>query len=232
MKKLICEQDIKALAERGETCCLLNGPVIITPSARDAAAAAGISFRPAKEPEERSPRPVEPEERPPRPVEPEERPPRLTEPDREENQITPELVLRVLRGLAGQGRLPSAFCDKLSEACGREEDDSGVLILRENGDPGRELPQGNEGVRRRELFQGRGAGTWILDIDHGAYSWTPEEDEKGYVLEGGLSVSAGGRRYFLQRGDCLFVPRGVRVNLEAADSRCRVLCAACRPPRA
>lgn len=212
MKKLICEQDIKALAERGETCCLLNGPVIITPSARDAAAAAGISFRPAKEPEER--------------------PPRLTEPDREENQITPELVLRVLRGLAGQGRLPSAFCDKLSEACGREEDDSGVLILRENEDPGRELPQGNEGVRRRELFQGRGAGTWILDIDHGAYSWTPEEDEKEYVLEGGLSVSAGGRRYFLQRGDCLFVPRGVRVNLEAADSRCRVLCAACRPPRA
>lgn len=212
MKKLICEQDIKALAERGETCCLLNGPVIITPSARDAAAAAGISFRPAKEPEER--------------------PPRLTEPDREENQITPELVLRVLRGLAGQGRLPSAFCDKLSEACGREEEDSGVLILRENEDPGRELPQGNEGVRRRELFQGRGAGTWILDIDHGAYSWTPEEDEKEYVLEGGLSVFAGGRRYFLQRGDCLFVPRGVRVNLEAADSRCRVLCAACRPPRA
>ena len=222
MKKLICEQDIKALAERGETCCVLNGPVIITPSARDAAAAAGISFRPAKEPEERSPRPVEPEERPPR----------LTEPDREENQITPELVLRVLRGLAGQGRLPSAFCDKLSEACGREEDDSGVLILRENEDPGRELPQGNEGVRRRELFQGRGAGTWILDMDHGAYSWTPEEDEKEYVLEGGLSVSAGGRRYFLQRGDCLFVPRGVHVNLEAADSRCRVLCAACRPPRA
>lgn len=212
MKKLICEQDIKALAERGETCCVLDGPVIITPSARDAAEAAGITFRPAGQSGERPPHPVQP--------------------GPEETQITPELVLRVLQGLSLQGRLPSAFCDRLTEACSREEDDSGLLILRENALPESEPLPGNSGVRRRELFRGRGAGAWILELGHGVYSRAPEEDEKEYVLEGGLSVSAGGRRYSLQKGDCLFIPQGVSVNMEAAGNRCKVLCTACRFPKA
>lgn len=207
MKKLICEQDIKALAERGETCCELSGPVIITPSARDAAEAAGITFRAAGPSGERP-----------------------AHPDQEENRITPELVLRVLQGLAAQGRLPSALCGKLTDPYFQEEEDGGLLLLR-NARADELLP-GTPGVRRRELFQGQGAGTWILEIDRGVYPWAPEEDEKEYVLEGSLSVSAGRRRYSLQTGDCLFIPRGVSVELEAVGGRCRVLCAACRPPRA
>lgn len=195
------------MAERGETCCELSGPVIITPSARDAAEAAGITFRPAGQSGER---PVQP--------------------DREEDRITPELVLRVLQGLAAQGRLPPALCGKLTDPYFREEEDSGLLLLR-NARADEPLP-GAPGVRRRELFQGQGSGAWILEIDRGVYPWAPEEDEKEYVLEGSLSVSVGRRRYSLQTGDCLFIPRGVPVKLEADGGRCRVLCTACHPPKA
>lgn len=44
MKKVICERDIRLLEERGEQYCQIGRDTIITPSARDAAVAAGISF--------------------------------------------------------------------------------------------------------------------------------------------------------------------------------------------
>ena len=50
MKQLICAADIEALKQAGKTVCVTGPDVIVTPSAKDAAEALGITFS-DKEPE-------------------------------------------------------------------------------------------------------------------------------------------------------------------------------------
>jgi len=198
VKKLICEQDIRELAERGESRCVLEGPAIITPAARDAADAAGITFQERKGPPEKP------------------------DPAGSDGAITPELVLKVLQRLAACGRLPPLFCEA-PYIC--EEDESGLVLLR--GDSVRMDPCGpeNPNVRRQSLLGGKGAEVQLLEIDGGTYAWAAQQDEKGYVLEGSATVTAAGRRYTARQGDCVFVPQGTAV--EVASARCKLLCAAC-----
>ncbi len=42
MKRLICAKDVEALAEQGQKVMCIDADTLITPSARDAASAAGI----------------------------------------------------------------------------------------------------------------------------------------------------------------------------------------------
>ena len=45
MKRLICAKDVEALAQQGQKVMCIDADTLITPSARDAASAAGIEFR-------------------------------------------------------------------------------------------------------------------------------------------------------------------------------------------
>lgn len=50
MKQLICAADVEALKQAGKTVCVVTPGAIVTPSARDAAKALGVTFA-DKEPE-------------------------------------------------------------------------------------------------------------------------------------------------------------------------------------
>lgn len=208
MKKLICEQDIKLLAEKGETCCQIDKNTVVTPSARDAADAAGISFccgesAPAAE--------------------------------AGVNQLTPELIRSVVEGLIARGRLPADFCERLMAAgvpycC--EQDESGLKIVRGNTIRMDELLSGNPRVRYQRLTDKAGAAAGILEIDHDTYQRTKDGNEIAYVLEGSLTVTIKGNTYSAGRGDCLFVPGNISVTMSSLDACCRMLCLAYQPDRA
>ena len=51
MKDLICARDVEALAQAGESVCRIACGTIITPSARDAAEALGVTFEEKSAPE-------------------------------------------------------------------------------------------------------------------------------------------------------------------------------------
>lgn len=205
MKKLICEQDIRQLAERGERSCPVDGDTLITPSARDAAEEAGISFQlqtaaPA--------------------------------PGAAGGQLTPELICRVLEGLIARGRLPRDFCDRLlgtQPPYVSQQDASGLRIVQGDSVRASPLCPDNPRIRRQSLG---GEGTDVLEIDRDTYRWAREARETVCVLEGSLTVTVGERKYAARRGDCLFIPGGVQAELSAPEGLCRMLCVAHRPGRA
>lgn len=208
MKKLICEQDIRELIEKGRKCCEVDKTTIITPSARDAADAAGITFRCV------------------------ESHPEHADLACSSHQITPELVLSVVQGLIARGQLSPDFCEKLLSAqlpysC--EKDQSGLKLVRGNTVRLDECSPGNPKVRYQELINTDDSriSSGILEIDHDAYQRTQDCDENDYILEGSLMVTINGKRYIAHQGDCLFIPRGTTVVMGSPDAYCKVFCNAC-----
>lgn len=201
VKTLICEQDVKALAEKGARFCEIDRNTIITPSARDMAAALGVELRCG----EQGPAPCE-----------------KSSPAAGESGITPELVMGVLQKLIAQGQLSSDFCEKLVRRQGIEQndaDESGLRIGRAGATGESEALSEKGRVCRQELLKESGAG--ILLIDGGAYRWSWEENGTGYVAEGCLTASVNGRSYTVGKGDCVFIPRNTVVTL-SSTSFCKV----------
>lgn len=205
MRKLICERDIRRLEAEGETCCRIRSDTIVTPSARDAAALAGISF---------------------------DCEPLLPGQTTADSRLTPELICGVLKGMSGSDELPEAFSKALMAGWGRAstqagKDCTGVKLIQwDMTDASQRLPE-NPNVRCKSLTGELGYKVEMLEIDCGSYRWERAEDELICILDGTLAADTAGCTHTAGRGALLLIPGGASIELRASDTCCRMACFAC-----
>lgn len=194
MKHLICAADIEALKQAGKTVCEAGPDVIITPSARDAAEALGITFSETG---------------------------CKTRKAGCEDGIDSEQIYQLLKMLMDRGLLGEILknCGSLPYQCARHE--NGLKVVRGNtvkmdvfdtGDPNAKA-YFQELVSKDESHISAG----FLVIDHSEFPWELTYEEIDYVIEGTLTVTIDGKKYTANAGDVLFVPSGSKVIWGSPD---------------
>ena len=195
MKQLICAADIEALKQAGKTVCVTGPDVIVTPSAKDAAEALGITFS-DKEPEKAA-----------------------CTCDGE--GIDSEQIYQLLKALMDKGLLGELLtkCGSRPYQCVTHE--NGLKVVRGNtvkmdvfdtGDPNA-TAYFQELVSKEESHISAG----FLVIDHSEFAWELTYEEIDYVIEGTLTVTIDGKKYTANAGDVLFVPSGSKVFWGSPD---------------
>lgn len=196
MKTLISLKEVETALEHGETTLFIDANTIITPSARDAAMAAGLTF------EEKSTCPC----------------------TANQGKTDDELIYRALQILMEKdmmGPLLQAFGKDIPYVS--ESDGAGMLKL-VHGESAKWLPldtktagatafynaliDRNDGVRMTAGF---------MRIDEGAFSWDAECQEIYYVVEGTLTVEKDGRFFKAHPGDCLLFKQGAHFTLSVQE---------------
>lgn len=203
MKKLICENDIRALAGNGEKACRIDADTIITPSARDEAARSGIEF-----------------------VSEETKTECVSDLANSFSEISPETLnclvgLLVERGYISKDLLQET---KPKKPYTYEKDPAGLKVVRGRSVRMEEFFPGNPKVKYQEVIdkEDSAISSGILVIDHDEYEWTQNYDENDYVLEGTMTVTINGRSYTAQQGDCVFIPKGATVIMGSKCCYCKV----------
>jgi ethanolamine utilization protein EutQ len=200
MKKLVCVGDIEDMIRQGQKLLNADSGTIITPAARDAAAAGGIDIR------------------------------RCDAAPAEDHAggggVDSEVIYRALRVLAAKGlladedSLPDVF--RAREPYRAERDPSGLKIVRGDSVQTEFLDTGNPNndVRYRELISGddsRAMNAGFLEIDHCSFDWEVGCDEMYYVIRGPLSITVNGNTYTARSGDVVNLPVGRTVVFHAPE---------------
>ncbi len=187
MKQLICAADVEALKQSGKTVCVVGADTIVTPSARDAAEALGVSFA-DRQPE-----------------------PQLST-GCSGQDLDSEKIYRVLKALMDKGLLEGLLDSKPYQS---ERHENGLKVIRGNTVKMDVFETGNpnatayfqELVSKEESHISAG----FLVIDHSDFEWELTYEEIDYVIEGTLTVTIDGKKYTAEAGDVLFVPSGSKV---------------------
>lgn len=206
MKRLICEREIRQLAQAGEKICLIDADTLITPSARDAARAAGITFAEGSaccQPPACQPVAVH-----------------GAAPDK----ISADLIYKVVKGLADQGKLDQSFFERfpaLKACCG--DSTNGCAVVRGAAVSPRPVQQ-NRKITVQQFAAGKNGGiaTGILAIDRTVFQEMAQQAVSFYVLEGSLSIPTGGTVQHLHAGDTVSFPQGAEIVLDAQRTYCRL----------
>lgn len=191
MKDLVCAKDVEALAQTGENVYRIACGTIITPSARDAAEALGVTFKEQAEPE----------------------PAAVCGSSQE---IDSGRIYTVLKALMEKGLLEGIFKPFESES-----HKNGLKVVRGGTVKMDVFDTGNpqakaffqELVSKEESHISAG----FLVIDHSEFDWELTYEEIDYVIEGTLTVTIDGRKYTAHAGDVLFVPSGSKVVWGSPD---------------
>lgn len=192
MKQLICAKDVETLNAEGKTVFYVESGSIITPSAKDAAEAFGITF--CEKTEEQIPAPAA-----------------FAGMD-----IDSEKIYKVLKTLMEKGLLNDILKPYESESHG-----NGLKVVRgstvkmdvfDTGDPSVKAYY-QELVSKEESHISAG----FLTIDHSSFEWELTYEEIDYVIEGTLTVTIDGKTYTAKAGDVLFVPSGSKVIWGSPD---------------
>lgn len=218
MKKLVCEKDIQNLVNEGQKVCYVEEGTLVTPSAKDAAKAAGIEISygvPACE--EVKACCAAPAAAPAAPAAPAAEVPA---------EINSDMIYEVLKKLADKGMLGDMFATAPAAdapySC--EKDATGLKVVRGNTVRMDEFFEGNPRVTYQELIDKNDSNisSGLLIIDHDTYEWTQNYDENDYVIEGTMTVTINGRTYQAHAGDCIFIPNGATVIMGSKDHCCKV----------
>ena len=193
MKDLICARDVEALAQAGESVCRIACGTIITPSARDAAEALGVTFEEKSAPEAAAAAACGASQ-----------------------EIDSGQIYMVLKALMEKGLLEGIFKPFESES-----HKNGLKVVRGNTVKMDVFDTGNpqakaffqELVSKEESHISAG----FLVIDHSEFDWELTYEEIDYVIEGTLTVTIDGQKYTAHAGDVLFVPSGSKVVWGAPD---------------
>ncbi|WP_312105625.1 cupin domain-containing protein [Lachnoclostridium sp.] len=192
MKQLICAKDVETLNAEGKKVFYVESGSIITPSAKDAADAFGITFC------------EKAEELPQVPA-------AFAGMD-----IDSEKIYMVLKTLMEKGLLNDILKPYESESHG-----NGLKVVRgssvkmdvfDTGDPSVKAYY-QELVSKDESHISAG----FLTIDHSSFEWELTYEEIDYVIEGTLTVTIDGKTYTAKAGDVLFVPSGSKVTWGSPD---------------
>lgn len=197
MKKLICTNEVKTAAAKGQKIFCLDCHAIITPAARDLAQELGVEFTIASAAagkhncKERGQQPN----------------------GSQEPAIDRDLIYQVVKAVLSNRLLADVpAAPFLSEG----ETKSGLKIVRgrtvnfetfDTGKPGTNVAY-REVVSKAESQMSAG----FLTIEKSSFDWELCYEEVDIVLEGSLSITINGETYEACQGDVLFVPKGSRVT--------------------
>jgi len=219
VKKLITAADIKSIPGTGQTVLYMEPGVIITPSARDAAAELGITIRTGSPPAA----PAAGQSAAPAGGQPAAGSAAAVCTGEEGGPVTgltgisQELITRIVREvLAGMPGLPA------EPEMVREEDPSGVRLVRGETVKCDSFNTGNpkDKVGLREIFTTRESphmATGFMTIEDSAFSWDLKYEELDYVIEGSLDIIVNGKTYRGKAGDVFYIPKNTTVTFSTPD---------------
>ncbi len=208
MKKLICTEAVEALAKKGKKEIYLDCDTIVTPAARDAAAAHGMEFC--------------------------DKPQCCTGGGasvQSGDPLSSDMIYNAMKTLAAQGMFKGMF-DETSGGQGgcaapatpyqAEYDPSGFKVIRGNSvkmdilETG--VPADDGKVMYQELI---GSGdkssmnAGFMTINNCTFDWDVQCEEIYYVVSGAITVTIDGKPYTARQGDSLFIQNGSKVVFSA-----------------
>lgn len=205
MKKLVCADEVKAAAEKGQKMFSVDHGTIITPAAKDLAKELGVEFTTLSATEGNS---SCKNSVPQKAANPE------TALDRD---IIYQVVKAVLTNhLLKSASVPTPEAPFLCEG----ESKSGLKIIRgrtvkfENFDTG----NSSTNVAYREVVSKDDSqmSAGFLTIEKSSFDWELCYEEIDIILEGSLSITINGETFEACHGDVLFVPKGSKVTWKSS----------------
>lgn len=201
MKKLVCADEIKAVAEKGQKIFCVEGNTIITPSARDLARELGVQFTTASSAVEKQT----------------EKDGSLPQQNNQASELDPELIYQVVKAVLANSLLANVAAPA-AEVPFRAEGNpkNGLKIVRgrtvkyEPFDTGN--PSTNVAYREVVSKDDSKMSAGFLTIEKSSFEWELCYEEIDIVLEGSLSITMDGETYEACQGDVLFVPKGSKVT--------------------
>ena len=211
MKQLICAKEVEALEKQGQKVMYIDENTIVTPSARDAAAACGIEYS---------------TEATACCSEPAAAPAPCTEsaPASSKEGIDSELIYKALTALMQNGGL-NGVLESLNQSLPyvAEKDPQGfVKLVRGNTAKWEPLDTGNpsDKVFYNELIgadDGSSMNAGFMTIENCNFPWDVACEEIYYVVEGTLTVEKEGRVFTAHPGDALFFQNGAKLTFGSPD---------------
>jgi ethanolamine utilization protein EutQ len=201
LKKLVCADEIKAVAEKGQKIFCVEGNTIITPSARDLARELGVQFTTASSAVEKQT----------------EKDGSLPQQNNQASELDPELIYQVVKAVLANSLLANVAAPA-AEVPFRAEGNpkNGLKIVRgrtvkyEPFDTGN--PSTNVAYREVVSKDDSKMSAGFLTIEKSSFEWELCYEEIDIVLEGSLSITMDGETYEACQGDVLFVPKGSKVT--------------------
>lgn len=196
MKKLICINDIKNCAAKGQKTMYIDGSTIITPAARDAAAELGVSFT------HECPR-----------IEKVEAAACKTD----NSNLDMELIYRIVREIVGQ-TAPIKEENSFDKEC----DAGGLRLIRgntvacdkfETGNP--QAKVGLKDIVSTKESPNMGAG--FMTIEKSSFDWELNYEEFDYIVEGSLDITINGKTYKGKQGDVFYIPKNSKITWSTKD---------------
>ena len=205
MKKLICAKEVEAFAKTGGKICYIDGDTLVTPSAKDAAKAAGIEFS---------------TEAAPVCTTTACEPACTAAPTQAAcgDQLDSNMIYTVLKALADQGLLQGMFDTTTNDDKPYKSmhDKCGLKVVRGNSVKYEVLDTGNpnDKVFYQEIINaddGCSMNAGFITIETCSFEWACACEELYHVVEGTLTVTTPDGVYTAQAGDSVFFPKGAKV---------------------
>lgn len=208
MKKLICAKEVEALDKQGQKVMYIDEDTLITPSARDAAAACGITFECGCA----SAAPCTGEVKS-----------CSTSECQPSQGIDSELIYKALSALMEKGMLGD-LANALNPApytC-EKDPDGFVKLVRGCSAKWEVLDTGNpaDKVFYNELINaddGSALNAGFMTIENCTFPWDVACQEIYYVVDGTLTVEKDGRVFTGHPGDVLFFQNGAKLKFGSPD---------------
>ncbi|MGC7870691.1 cupin domain-containing protein [Desulfosporosinus sp. SYSU MS00001] len=201
MKKLVCADEVKAAAAKGQKIFCVDGNAIITPSARDMAKDLGIEFTEGSVPAENHS------------CKASEMQKNLSQGTEIDRDLIYQVVKAVLMNKVLQnGSLSVPVTPFLTES----EPKSGLKIVRGRTVNFEKFDTGNSStnVAYREVISQHDSqmSAGFLTIEKSSFDWELCYEEIDIILEGSLSLTINNKTYEACQGDVLFIPKGSKVT--------------------
>lgn len=206
MKKLVCADAIKKIAEKGHKTFCVDSDTIITPAAKDIAKEMGIEFTVEAPTLENVSCKDE----------------CLKTKNIQNQEINRDVIYQVVKVLLSN-KISLPDVSKSFEPPFREDYDmkSGLKIVRGRTVKFEPFDTGNPGtnVAYREVISKNDSqmSAGFLTIEKSSFDWELCYEEIDIILEGSLSITINGETYHANQGDVLFVPKGSKVTWSSSD---------------
>ena len=206
MKKLVCANEVKAAAEKGQKRFCVDGNTIITPSANDLAKQLGVEFTVYLSTAENH---ISEDSC-------------LQRNDNNETVLDRDMIYQVVKAVLTNSLLATVPAPS-SEKPFRSDCDSksGLKIVRgrtvklETFDTGN--PSTNVAYREVVSKDESEMSSGFLTIEKSSFEWELCYEEIDIILEGSLSITINGETYHAHQGDVLFVPKGSKVTWSSSE---------------
>ena len=200
MKKLVCADEVKAAAEKGQKVFYVEGNTIITPAAQDLAKELGVEFAADCATKNHIFKDSG-----------------LQKKDNQEKTIDRDLIYQIVKAVLANSLLASVPESSPDPAFLTEGDPkSGLKIVRGRTVKYETFDTGNPStkVAYREVISKEDSqmSAGFLTIEKSSFEWELCYEEIDIILEGSLSITINGKTYEACQGDVLFVPKGSKVT--------------------